>query len=108
MVESVVSPGGPSAPAWGFFIAISTGILAIIGQQLKARYDAKLAKLAAEAAAKNARQAAENTANVSNGFVDRVDRKLDKIGTVLASFDEDFRNHLEWHINNPPQKKEEK
>lgn len=108
LVESAVAPGGPSAPAWAFFTAITTGILVIIGQQLKARYDAKLAKIAAEAAAANAQRAVDQTANVSNGFVDRMDRKLDKIGTVLARLDEDFRDHLEWHVNNPPQEREKK
>lgn len=101
-----VSSGAPSAEAWAFFSVITAGVLTIIGQQVKARYDAKLARIAAERAVINTEQAVANTANVSNGFVGRVDRKLDRISEQVADIDKDFRDHLEWHVSNPPQTKE--
>lgn len=105
MISAIdVGPGAPSAEAWAFFSVITAGVLTIIGQQLKARYDAKLARIAASAAAQNSEQAAKNTEGVSNGFVGRMDTKLNGISEQIRELDKDFRDHLEWHINNPPQK----
>lgn len=109
----LITDGGPSAPAWAFFSAISLALIAVLGQQLKARSDAKANREALERvergtvqAVESATAAQENTTNVSNGFVGRMDRKLDRItDTVedtrkaLRETEQALREHLEWHLD---------
>lgn len=97
--DDIVAPGGPSAPVWAFFTAISLALIAVIGQQISARRQAHDAKIEATKAAKNAKAAQENTASLSNGFASRVDRKLDAIITEQDSQGDALRKHLEWHLN---------
>ena len=99
LANELVAPGGPSAPVWTFLIALTTGVLAIIGQQISSRRAANEAKIEAAKAAANSLQAKENTTNISNGFVGRMDRKLDSIGTQITNLDTAFREHLEWHLD---------
>jgi hypothetical protein len=103
-----VAPGGPSAPAWAFFTAILTLCAGIFTLLIRNRHELKMAKLSAEKAQEAAEKAQSNTANVSNGFADRMDRKLNAIALAIGELDKDFRDHLEWHLNNSTQKKEEK
>jgi len=84
---------------WTFLTAMSAGILAIIGAQVKARIDAKEAKDKAANAADNAQQAVDNTKNIANGFVGTVYAKLDRIISKQDAQDEALRRHLEWHLN---------
>jgi gas vesicle protein len=65
----------------------------------------------AQQAADSAETAVHNTDNISNGFVSRMDRKLDHISEAQeslhkgqASLEQAFRTHLEWHINQEAQK----
>jgi len=99
MLTQLVHEGGPSAPAWAFFTAISLGILTLIGQQLSARKRI-------DEAADNADIAVHNTSNVSNGFVARVDDKLNRIMATQDDMSKALRDHLEWHLetggNVPP------
>jgi hypothetical protein len=102
----------PSAPAWAFFTAISLGIIGILAQQLKAFSDVKQLKAQSEAvrseaskAHKSAAKAEENTKNVSNGFVDRMDSKLDILTgsqeallSLVTSVDDRLSQHLHWHL----------
>ena len=104
-VDLPIAPGGPSAPAWAFFSAISLAILGLIAQQLKAHSDLKQIKAQGEAAKNEATKAHEsaekaqaNTINVSNGFVGRMDKKLDDILASQRSTDKALREHLEWHL----------
>jgi len=103
--EELVAPGGPSAPVWAFFTAISLALIGVLAQQLKARFDLKAARNEASKAHESAQAAQKNTASISNGFAGRVDRKLDDIGSaqesllsLVASVDERLSHHLEWHL----------
>lgn len=111
--SELVTTGGPSAPAWAFFSAISLALIAVLGQQLKARSDARVAKDQLERvehetvkASESASKAVANTANVSNGFARRMDTKLDRVieslqatNNALQKQEEAFRAHLEWHLD---------
>ena len=97
LAEELVASGGPSAPVWAFLTAITVGVSGIIVQQIQAKREAKQAKEAAQAAA-------QNTNSVSNGFVSRVDRKLDNIATSVDELDNAFRDHLTWHLRNANKK----
>lgn len=104
LADGLVASGGPSAPVWAFFTAISVALLAVIGQQISARKAANEAKIASAKAAENSLAAKENTANISNGFAGSVGNKLDRIISEQIKLSDAFRDHLEWHVNNPPQK----
>lgn len=93
LTEELVSPGGPSAPVWVFLTTITAAVITVIGQQIQAKRAARETK--AEAA-----QANENTKNISNGFVDRMDFKLDDIRKSQAETNNALRKHLEWHLDN--------
>jgi hypothetical protein len=103
--DELVTPGGPSAPAWAFFTAITLAIIGVLAQQLKAHSDLKQLKAQAETiqheaskANESAIQARENTVNLSNGFVSRMDRKLDSIQATANETSEALRDHLAWHL----------
>lgn len=98
LAEGLIASGGPSAPVWAFFTAISIGILGIIGQQISSKRAASDAKVEASKAAKNAQKAQENTAGISNGFAGRMDRKLDSISAEQIRQGNAIRKHLEWHL----------
>jgi Tfp pilus assembly protein PilV len=98
--EELVAPGGPSAPVWAFLTAISVGLIGVIAQQIAAKRQAREAKEQATLAAENAKAAQLNTNNVSNGFVGRVDRKLDSIQADVTETNKALRKHLEWHMEN--------
>lgn len=105
ILAELVTSNGPSAPAWAFFSTLTVGVLAIIGQQLKARSDLRRnqaeterAKVAANKAAESAAQAEKNTSAISNGFAGRVDSKLDRIFEAQQSTDKALREHLDWHL----------
>lgn len=104
LAEELVAAGGPSAPVWAFLTAISLGILAMIGQQITAKRTARETKDEAVKAHAASVKASENTLPVSNGFVSRVDRKLDSIITEQNKQGNALREHLEWHLNNPSRK----
>lgn len=113
LAEEIVAPGGPSAPAWAFFTAMTLALLGIIGQQLSARSQLRQLKADSEAtrndaskASASATAAQANTNNVSNGFVARMDTKLDRIQDTQQATNEDIRKvstalnrHLEWHLS---------
>lgn len=96
--EELISSGGPTAPVWAFLIAISTGVLTLIGQQLSAKRVAKETDAAAREASEQAQKAVSNTQNVANGFVTRIDKKLDRIVQVQQETNDSLRAHLEWHL----------
>lgn len=112
LAQELVAPGGPSAPVWAFFTALSLALIGVLAQQLKSRSDLKQLKATSERveneaikAHESASQAQENTTNVSNGFARRVDSKLDGIAeTVQATNDalreteKALREHLRWHL----------
>lgn len=93
-----IAPGGPSAPVWAFLTAITLGILTLIGQQLATRSKLNEAKHEASKAVESATKAQENTTSISNGFVDRMDSKLDAIIAEQNSQGNAIRGHLEWHL----------
>jgi len=104
--EELVAAGGPSAPVWVFLSTITVAVITLIAQQLKSRSDLKMLKAQTESvkdeaikANQSATQAQANTVNVSNGFVSRMDRKLDEIMTSQSKTDEALRTHLEWHLH---------
>lgn len=107
LAAEVVAEGGPSAPAWAFFTAISLALIAILGQQLQAKRAANIAKNeAADAktqatqANENAAEAAQNTAGISNGFAKTVGGKLDRILSKQDALEQSLREHIEWHLEN--------
>jgi|SRR4051812_2044104 len=106
LAENLVAPGGPSAPVWAFFTGLSLAVLAIIGQQLKSRSDAKLLKAQMDVAQseatkahKSAKEAQANTANISNGFASSVLAKLERIHESQQETDKALREHLGWHLD---------
>lgn len=107
LAESLVSPGGPSAPVWAFLSAITLAVLAIIGQQLKAKSDlrqlreqSELAQSEAKKAHQSAEKAQANTQSISNGFASSVLGKLERIEQSQQTTEESFRKHLQWHLEN--------
>jgi hypothetical protein len=99
LAEEIVTPGGPSAPAWAFFTAITLALIGIFGQQIAARRTAKETKDEVTKAVESASAAQENTVNVSDGFAQRMDRKLDAITKQQHETNAALRRHLEWHID---------
>jgi hypothetical protein len=105
----IVTNGGPSAPAWAFFTALTVGVLALITQQLNARSELRRIRTQTERttseaskAAKSAVQAEKNTqelSGLSNGFAGRVDNKLDEILRVQQATEDALRDHLQWHLH---------
>lgn len=89
-----VAPGGPSAPAWAFFTAISLALIAIVPLVINSFLNSKQARISAD-------QAAKNTQAVSNGFAGTVTKKLDDILKEQSELRKDHSEHLEWHLNNP-------
>lgn len=105
MAAETVSPGGPSAPAWAFFTAITLAVLGILGQQLSQKaalkrleIEAKAAKSEASKAAKSTETVIENTASISNGFAGKVVARLDAIIAEQDRQGDAIRKHLEWHL----------
>lgn len=112
IAQELIAGGGPSAPAWAFFSAISLALVGVLAQQLKARSDLKQLKATSERveneaikAHESATAAQENTTNVSNGFARRMDNKLDRViesvedtRDALRTTEEALRKHLEWHL----------
>lgn len=98
--EELVAPGGPSGPVWAFLTAISLALIGVLAQQIAARIKARETKDELTRTAEAAKQAQENTVNISNGFVGRIDRKLDQIHSEAAETNKALRKHLEWHLDN--------
>lgn len=105
-LADLISQNGPSAPAWAFFTALTSGVLLLIGQQLKVHSEVKRGNAEAEEAKSEAHKAAEsatkaqkNTANLANGFAGRVDAKLDQIIVAQRDTDKALREHLKWHLD---------
>ena len=107
-MEITNSISGFALSAFGVIIA---GLVTLVASMFKTRVDAKEIKANAETtqtlaqeAANEAKQARQNTANVSNGFADGVGRKLDILIREQIKLRDRMETHMEWHINNPPQK----
>jgi len=100
----LIANGGPSAPVWAFFTAISLALIGVIAQQIAAKRAANDAKIEAAKAAQNSEKAQKNTENLANGFASSVGRKLDKILTEQSELAKAFREHLEWHLDRSPPK----
>jgi hypothetical protein len=98
LAEDIIAPGGPSLPVWSFLTAISLAIIALFGQQLTAKREARAARDEASKASKSSLKAAENTTNISNGFVSRMDSKLDRVIQQQYDLLEWQREHQEWHM----------
>lgn len=90
LAEDLIAPGGPSAPVWAFFTAISLAIIGLFGQLIATKREARATR-------DEAIQAKENTINVSNGFTARMDRKLDSIMQWQL-------DHQEYHLKQGEQK----
>lgn len=104
-MAETVAPGGPSAPAWAFFTAITLAVIGILGQQLSQKaalkrleIEAKAAKSEASKAAESTQTVIENTSSISNGFAGRVVAKLDDIRSEQDRQGDALRKHLEWHL----------
>lgn len=98
LAAETVAPGGPSAPAWAFFTAITLASIGILAQQLKAHSDLKALKEQLKATRDEAKKAVENTANTSNGFANTVQTSLRRIEENQSKMNDAFREHLEWHL----------
>lgn len=104
LATEIVAPGGPSAPVWAFFTAISLALIGVLAQQISAKRTANDAKIEAAKAAKNSQKAQANTEALSNGFAESVGTKLDRIQRSQDSLGKAFREHLEWHLDNSARK----
>lgn len=98
-MDGLINGNSISGIALTCFSIIIGGIVTIVVQQLQIRAKQNEAKEAAITAAKSADEAKANTQNVSNGFANRMDRKLDNIATNQEELSRAFRDHLEWHLN---------
>lgn len=49
--------------------------------------------------------AAKNADSVSNGFTDEVKESLSEILDKQEELNKAFRDHLQWHLENPPRKR---
>lgn len=98
LAEELVASGGPSAPVWAFLSAISLALIGVLAQQMQLKAQARAAKDEASKANESATKAQENTVNIGNGFVGRVDRKLDGILEAQRATDRALREHIEWHL----------
>lgn len=87
-----------NATLWGFLCVITLSVFGVIGQQIQAKKEARIAKEKASVAASNSQKAVDNTKSVSNGFATRMDDKLDMIIRKLDRHDRAIREHLEWHL----------
>lgn len=74
-----------------FLGLIATGILRLLGEARKAKHAAQEAK-------SEATEARKNTVSVGNGFVNRMDTKLNTILERQTQLDMAIREHLEWHL----------
>lgn len=83
-------------------IAFITALFGTIGSigvaSLRSRNDTEELKGVTNKALESAQTAASNTTNISNGFVGRMDRKLDHITEQQDLFHAKFTEHLEWHL----------
>lgn len=102
----LINDNGISAIALTFFTALFGAVSATVVGVFQLKAKANEAKDAAILASQEATKAKENTIGVSNGFTRGVDRKLDAILNTQADLSKAFRDHLEWHVENPPGKGE--
>lgn len=92
LADVIADNGSNMVAMWSFLTAISLGLLALMGQQISAKREAKAAHV-------EATKAQENTANLSNGFASGVDSKLTRIIDKQDKLNDAFREHLEWHLD---------
>lgn len=94
----LINDNGISAVALAFFSALFTATgAAVVGIfQIKSRTGE--ARDAAISAQEKATETVANTQNVANGFVSRMDGKLDQIARGQEELGKAFREHLEWHL----------
>lgn len=98
-MDGLINDNSISGIALACFAIVISGIVTVVVQQLQIRAKQNEAKEAAFAAAKSADEAKANTQNVSNGFANRMDRKLDTIANNQEELSTALRDHLEWHLN---------
>ena len=111
LAELINAEGGIAPVTLGLLTTI-IGVVGIIAKGVfdarakveEVRKQAQKATESADKATESADKAFANTAPISNGFADSVLRKLDRIDGRMEALDSSVRQHLEWHVNNPPQK----
>lgn len=112
--ELVNPDSGISIVAAAFFTSLFGMLGLVLVEVVRGRTKTKEAIGEVKKAAHSAEKAQENTKNVSNGFAERMDRKLDsqhRMLDVLATnqdrLEEMFTEHLSWHLNQDSQERED-
>jgi len=106
LAQELINDSGISVIGAAFFTGLFGMVGAVIVALINARHKVEELKDVTVKAAESAKAAQSNTQNVSNGFVNRMDKKLDNIASsndeLNEKFDQlstDFRKHLEWHLS---------
>lgn len=102
--QELINDNGISAIAIGFFTALFAAVSAVGVAVVNSRHKTEELKDVTVKAAESAEAAQANTQNVSNGFVDRMDRKLDTVIQQQDNLENALTRHLEWHLNTKAQK----
>lgn len=80
-------------PALTLFIAVVSGIVAVLIEVVKTRRRADEAR-------ESVKKVVENTAPLSNGFAGDVIRHLESIERRTVRVEDALQKHMEWHIEN--------
>ena len=98
-----------SGIALTLFGLILTAMVGGIVQIYKVRLEAREARNEASQANIEATKARQNTTNIGNGFAGDVGRKLEFIvkatmenSSAIRELSAAQREHLSWHVDNPP------
>jgi hypothetical protein len=104
LVQELINDSGISAIGAAFFTALFAAVSAIGVAIVSNKRSTDKLKNETVKAAESAAEAAANTTNVSNGFVNRMDRKLDLLATNQDRLEVAFQEHLAWHTHKETQK----
>jgi hypothetical protein len=100
LVQEIVNDNGILVVAGAFFTALFGAVSAIGVALVRNRQATEDLKSVTIQAAECAEQAQVNTIGVSNGFVGRMDSKLNQIIANQDGLEKAIRDHLDWHLNN--------
>lgn len=102
-----ITNNGISSEAFVFFTAVVTMLGTLGAGILKLLSDNRALKKETEKSVEISEKAVENTQPVSNGFANRMDRKLDGLAEKIDRLDNRIDAHLSWHLNQETPKEKE-
>lgn len=100
LVQELINDNGISVIGAAFFTALFGAISTVGVALVRNRHATEELKNVTVQAAQSAEAAQVNTENVSNGFVERMDTKLNQIIANQDGLEKSIREHLEWHLSN--------